>query len=104
MTGQYIVQGIFALAGNRLPAGVIAELGLVLYNAQCTNHCPKRRTQPSTTLLWNTWELSSLEWLYSSLWKHGKPSLFETFFQTKEHKYKRLQKYVLLFLCLKQLS
>ena len=39
---------------NRLPAGVIAELGLVLYNAQRTNHCPECRTQPSTTLLWNT--------------------------------------------------
>ena len=54
MTGQYIVQGIFALAGIVSPAGVIAKLGLVLYNAQRTNHCPECRTQPSTTLLWNT--------------------------------------------------
>ena len=32
----------------------IEQLELVLYNPQCTNHCPERRAQPGTTLLWNT--------------------------------------------------
>ena len=50
MTGQYIVQGIFCTGRDHLPAGVIAQLELVLYHPQCTNHCPERRAQPGTTL------------------------------------------------------
>ena len=32
----------------------MGSLGLVLYNAQRTNHCPECRTQPGKALLWNT--------------------------------------------------
>ena len=103
MTGQYIVQGIFALAGivSLLASLLNWDWFFTTRNAQTIVRNVGATGQDSSM---GYWELSSLEWLYSSLWKHGKPSLFDTFFQTKEHKYKRLQKYVLLFLCLKQLS
>ena len=64
MTGQYIVQGIFALAG-------IVSLLASLLNWDW--FFTTRNAQTIVRNVGRNRELSSLEWLYSSLWKHGKP-------------------------------
>lgn len=82
MTGQYIVQGIFALAGivSLLASLLNWDWFFTTRNAQTIVRNVGATGQDSSM---GYWELSSLEWLYSSLWKHGKPSLFDTFFLDK---------------------
>ena len=103
MTGQYIVQGIFALAGivSLLASLLNWDWFFTTRNAQTiVRNVGRNRAR----LFYGILGIIIIGMAIFFFVETRKPSLFDTFFQTKEHKYKKLQKYVLLFLCLKQLS
>mgnify|MGYP003187179568 CR=1 FL=1 len=101
MTGQYIVQGIFALAGivSLLASLLNWDWFFTTRNAQTiVRNVGRNRAR----LFYGILGIIIIGMAIFFFVETRKA--IETFFQTKEHKYKRLQKYVLLFLCLKQLS